>query len=68
MAVNYLTSVPRLLGRENFMEWCFAVENVFVLEGLTKCLEGNETDTVMLAKAKAKLILTLDPSIFVHIV
>lgn len=67
MAVNYLNSVPRLLGRENYAEWCFGVENVFVLEGLTKCIDGSETDTVMLAKAKAKLILTLDTSIYVHI-
>lgn len=67
MAVNYLTSVPKLLGRENYTEWCFAVENVFVLEGLNKCIDGTEEDTVMLNKAKAKLILTLDPTLFVHI-
>ncbi|CAH2019634.1 unnamed protein product [Acanthoscelides obtectus] len=67
MAVNYLTSVPRLLGRENYDEWAFAVENVFVLEGLNKCIEGTETDTTTLAKAKAKLVLTIDPSLFPHV-
>lgn len=67
MAVNYLQNVPRLLGRENFADWSFALENVFVLEGLSKCLDGSETDTVLIAKAKAKLILTLDPSIYVHV-
>lgn len=67
MAVNYLNSVPKLMGRENYADWAFAVENVFVLEGLSKCLDGTETDTVMISKAKAKLILTLDSSLFIHV-
>lgn len=64
MAVNYLGSVPRLLGRENYADWCYAIENVFILEGLSKCLDNTETDTVLQAKAKAKIILTLDTSIY----
>ncbi|KAK9727545.1 hypothetical protein QE152_g19158 [Popillia japonica] len=48
MAVNYLASCPKLLGRENYDEWCFAVENVFVLEGLTKCIDGTEEDSVLI--------------------
>lgn len=67
MAVNYLASCPKLLGRENYDEWCFAVENVFVLEGLTKCIDGTEEDSVLIAKAKAKLILTIDPTLYVHV-
>uniref|UniRef100_A0A1Y1N677 DUF4219 domain-containing protein n=1 Tax=Photinus pyralis TaxID=7054 RepID=A0A1Y1N677_PHOPY len=67
MAVNYLTSVPKLLGRENYDEWSFAVENVFVLEGLSKCMDGTEEDTTLNMKAKAKLILTIDPSLFPHV-
>nr|CAI5819445.1 unnamed protein product [Callosobruchus analis] len=67
MAVNYLTSVPRLLGRENYDEWVFAVENVFVLEGLNKCIDGTEVDTTTIAKAKAKLVLTIDPSLYPHV-
>lgn len=67
MAVSYLTSVPKLLGRENYDEWAFAVENVFVLEGLNKCLDGDETDTVIITKAKAKLVLTIDPSLYPHV-
>lgn len=67
MAVNYLSSVPRLTGRENYSDWAFAVENVFVLEGLTKCLDGSETDSVVVSKAKAKLILTVDPTLFIHV-
>lgn len=67
MAVNYLTSVPRLLGRENYDEWAFAVENVFALEGLSKCIDGQETDSVVILKAKAKLVLTIHPSLYPHI-
>nr|CAI5851736.1 unnamed protein product [Callosobruchus analis] len=67
MAVNYLTSIPRFLGRENYANWAFAVENVFFLEGLTNCLVGAEEDGVLVSKAKAKLILTLDPSLFTHV-
>lgn len=67
MAVNYINSVPKLVGRENYDEWCFALENVFVLEGLTNCLDGSETDATIVAKGKSKLILTIDPSLYVHV-
>lgn len=67
MAVNYLTSVPKLRGRENYDDWSFAIENVLVLEGLSGCIDGSETDQATLAKAKAKLILTIDPSLFPHV-
>ncbi|KAK9719701.1 Zinc knuckle [Popillia japonica] len=60
-------SCPKLFGRENYDEWCFAVENVFVLEGLTKYIDGTEEDSVLIAKAKAKLILTIDPTLYVHV-
>nr|CAI5853257.1 unnamed protein product [Callosobruchus analis] len=65
--MNYLGSVQKLVGRENFDEWCSALENIFVLEGLAKCLDGTERDSVLVAKAKAKLILTIDPSLYLHI-
>ena len=34
MASNYVVSVPKLKGRENYSEWCFAAENFLVLEGM----------------------------------
>ncbi|KAH1021758.1 hypothetical protein HUJ04_011242 [Dendroctonus ponderosae] len=67
MAGNYPNSVPKLIGRENYEDWCFAMEKVFVLEGLTNCVDGSETDTVLIAKAKAKLVLTIDPSLYGHV-
>ncbi|XP_048521115.1 uncharacterized protein LOC125503953 [Dendroctonus ponderosae] len=67
MAVNYLNSVAYLIRRESYEDLCFAMENVFVLEGLTKCVDGSETDTVLIAKAKAKLVLIIDPSLYGHV-
>lgn len=66
-SINYMSSVPKLLGRENYEEWAFAVENFLVLDGLTKCLDGTETDNDKNLKAKAKLVLTIDASLFVHV-
>ena len=65
MASNYVVNVPKLKGRENFAEWSFAVENFLVLEGLSKCISEVITDQD--AKAKAKIILTIDSSLYVHI-
>nr|CAI5843545.1 unnamed protein product [Callosobruchus analis] len=67
MAINYMPSVPKLLVRDIYEAWAFAVENFFVLEGLSKCIDGTETDAGTIAKAKAKLVLTLDASLFVHV-
>nr|CAI5835863.1 unnamed protein product [Callosobruchus analis] len=36
-------------------------------EGLTKRLVGTEEDGILVSKAKAKLILMLDPSLFIHV-
>ncbi|KAK9729312.1 hypothetical protein QE152_g15982 [Popillia japonica] len=67
MAASYLTNVPRLKGRENFDEWSFAIENFMILEGLKGCIEGKENDEEKIAKAKAKIVLTIDTSLYVHI-
>ncbi|KOB72598.1 Retrovirus-related Pol polyprotein, partial [Operophtera brumata] len=70
MSSNYLASIPKLKGRENFDDWAFAVENLLILEGAEKYLkeEGTEAASVAAdAKARAKLILTIDSSLFVHI-
>ncbi|CAF4946153.1 unnamed protein product [Pieris macdunnoughi] len=34
MSVNYVANVPKLKGRENYDDWCFAVQNVLVLENM----------------------------------
>lgn len=70
MASNaFLTNVPKLKGRENYQEWAFAAENLLVLEGTAnyikqECVKDTAAED---AKTKAKLILTIDPSLYVHI-
>lgn len=65
--MNFLSGVPKLTGRDNYDEWSFAVENFLILEGLDKCLSGAEPDTTLQNKARAKLVLTIDPSLYVHV-
>ncbi|CAH2098391.1 unnamed protein product [Euphydryas editha] len=75
MAGNYILNVPKLKGRENFDEWAwkwaFAVENFLILEGVDINKEddkhGGNTASVDEQKAKAKLVMTIDPSFYVHI-
>ncbi|CAG9132679.1 unnamed protein product [Plutella xylostella] len=72
MSSNFLASVPKLKGRENYDDWAFAVQNLLVLEDTDKYLkqEGATTDEAQIAadaRARAKLILTIDASLFVHI-
>lgn len=70
MTTNYIASVPKLKGRENYDEWCFAAENLLVLVGMEKYIKPTadcEIKTVDDAKTKAKLILTIDPALYIHI-
>lgn len=65
-ASNYIASVPKLKGRDNYDEWVFAAQNFLVLEGMTGSIKKPEESDAD-AKMKAKLILTIDPSLYVHI-
>ncbi|XP_026729562.1 uncharacterized protein LOC113495153 [Trichoplusia ni] len=65
MSNSLISSIPKLKGRENYEDWAFAVENFLILEGVQQCIKS-EGDTNDL-KAKAKIILTIDPSLYVHI-
>ncbi|GBP40883.1 Retrovirus-related Pol polyprotein from transposon TNT 1-94 [Eumeta japonica] len=73
MSTNYLVNVPKLKGRENYDDWCFAAENVLVLEGMADNIKrplpatATEAQIAEDLKAKAKLILTIDASLYVHI-
>ena len=70
MASNYIASVPKLKGRKNYDEWCFAAENLLVLEGMDKYIKPTadfDVKPVDDAKTKAKLVLTIDPALYVHI-
>lgn len=68
MSSNYIVSVPKLKGRENYSEWAFAAENFLILEGTFDYIKGSKPEEAAAdAKTKAKLILTIDSSLYVHI-
>lgn len=59
--------IDRLIGRDNYASWKFAVEAYFKLEELWSCVEGTNEDQKKEIKAKSKLILLLDPINYVHV-
>lgn len=69
MSANYVANVPKLLGRANYSEWVFAAENFLVLEGVQKFIyeEPSKEETAVDQKTRAKLVLTIDSSLFVHV-
>lgn len=70
MAANYLVTVPKLKGRENYSEWTFAAENFLILEGMLHCVKPVTGKTITDGddeKTKAKLIMTIDSTLYVHI-
>lgn len=66
---SFIANVPKLKGRENYSEWAFAAENLLVLEGKQMYVktEGVGEASTEDAITKAKLILTIDPSLYVHV-
>ncbi|CAH2108772.1 unnamed protein product [Euphydryas editha] len=69
MSTNYIVNVPKLKGRENYTEWCFAAENFLILENMEHCIKSvaGKIEAADDARTKAKLILTIDSSLYVHI-
>jgi len=59
--------IDRLVGRDNYASWKFAVQAYFELDDLWSCVIGTNTDKNKETKAKSKLILLLDPIIYVHV-
>lgn len=64
---NGLLSIEKLTGRDNWCTWSFAVKAYLQLEELWECVQGTEVDTKKDLKAKSKLILLVDPMLYVHI-
>ncbi|GBP64810.1 Protein EFR3 homolog cmp44E [Eumeta japonica] len=70
MSTNYLVNIPKLKGRETYDDWCFAAENVLTLEGMADAIKEPLSPTATTAqksddmKARAKLILTIDGSLY----
>lgn len=69
---NSLMSIDKLTGRENWASWSFAVKAYLQHEDLYNCVlkEPDVTDPNSIkqdTKAKSKLILLVDPILYVHI-
>ncbi|CAF4890073.1 unnamed protein product [Pieris macdunnoughi] len=64
---SYFINVPKLKGRENFDDWAFAARNFLILEGIDIDAILEDLSDAEDRKAKAKLIMTIDPKLYVHI-
>jgi hypothetical protein len=62
-----LAGIKKLKGRANYPDWCTAMESYLDLEDLWDAVEGKETDAKKVKKAKAKIILCIEETNFVHI-
>lgn len=71
MATNSgLMNIEKLTGRDNYATWSFAVKAYLQLEDTWDCIEtetGKAVDAKKDIKAKSKLILLIDPIIYVHV-
>lgn len=70
MGSSNLFNIEKLVGRENFATWKFSMKTYLEHEDLWCCVEPSENETVNASKdvkAKAKLILLLDPQNYVHV-
>ncbi|CAK9816532.1 Retrovirus-related Pol polyprotein from transposon TNT 1-94, partial [Anthophora quadrimaculata] len=65
---NQLALIEKLSGRENYATWRFAMQTYLQHEELWDCIEsGSGTDVKRDTKAKTKIILSVDPTNYVHI-
>lgn len=62
---SYLLNVPKLKGRENYDDWAFAARNFLILEGIDIDAIPVDLSHAEDRKAKAKLVMTIDPKLYV---
>lgn len=62
-------NIEKFVGRENYSSWKFSVRAYLEHEELWQCVEpgAKPVDEAKDVKAKAKLILLLDPQNYVHV-
>ncbi|KAF6204862.1 hypothetical protein GE061_019025 [Apolygus lucorum] len=72
---NYVSSVEKLKGRENYISWRFQLKNILKHDGIWCCIEGfpvgdttdAKTKARMEEKALSKINLALDKSAFPYV-
>lgn len=58
MKSNYVVSVPKLKGRENYNEWAFAAENCLILEGTSAYIKSDSDSSPIVAAEDTKTKLS----------
>lgn len=68
MSANNVT-IEKLHGSANYHTWKFAMQNLLDFSDMNKCITDpvTETDESKLRKAKAKIVLSIDESLYSHI-
>ncbi|KMQ91985.1 gag-pol polyprotein [Lasius niger] len=64
---NVLPPIERLVGRDNYTTWKFAIQSYLELEDLWAAVQGTEEDLKKITRARAKIVLAVDPVNFVHL-
>lgn len=67
MAGSQYMSVEKLIGRDNYSEWKFAMKALLELDDLWDVVSGTETDEKKDKKALSKIILSVDKINYSHI-
>ncbi|XP_039306063.1 uncharacterized protein LOC120357971 [Solenopsis invicta] len=67
MTESHHPSIAKLKRRENYSTWKIAMESLLQLDGLWKAILKIETNEEKITKARAKIILSVNKSIFVHV-
>lgn len=68
-------SIEKLKGAPNYHNWSFAMENFLEAKGYGNAIlpskadatKPTETDADKLSKAKGSIVVSIDPTLFVHI-
>lgn len=66
-STHALPPIEKLVGRENFMTWKFAMQCYLELEDLWECVRGTNQDETKCTRARAKIILSVDPVNYIHL-
>lgn len=61
---SWSPSVKKLLGRENYNSWKFGMEMYLTAEDLWGYITGEDEDTKKDSKARAKICLLIDESLY----
>lgn len=68
---TFIANIPKLMVREHYDEWAFAAENLMIIEGVEiqrRCIKKIDVSEDLHAQnPKLKLVLIINPSLYVHI-